>query len=136
MHAASGRHLGTRFAALLRMQPHVIDRTGKTLSKVSRKNSAQKSKPANDPNLSQSIHDEVNAYIAIRDLRVAAAERAATVENLRQAALANDFVETCLKPPQAVYAAQHLAEPDAAFERKRCAVVKTRIAELRAGCVS
>jgi hypothetical protein len=65
-------------------------------------------------------------------MQIAEAEQMTTGENLRRATLANEFVETCLKPARAPYAAQQLPEPDAAFERKRCEVVRNRIAELRA----
>lgn len=110
------------------MQVQAVARS-KTISKTAQKNTAA---PASD--YSQFLIDEINAYIAIRDSRVATAEQSPTRENLRQAMLTNDFVETCLKRPQVVYAAQHLPEPDAAFERKRCAVVKARLAELKANC--
>jgi hypothetical protein len=114
------------------MQLHTIDRRNDVTPKVNRGNSTDGPRPSKDSSPSQYVLSEINAYISIRDMRVAAAEVAATVENLRQATLANDFVETCLTRPQVVYAAQHLPETSAAFERERCAVVKARIAELRA----
>ena len=69
---------------------------------------------------------------AIRDMRVAAAERDASPENLRQATLANDFVELCLSRPQIVYAAQYLPKASASFERERCVKIKALIAALQA----
>jgi hypothetical protein len=114
------------------MQPHTIDRRTKVPPKITAKDFPQKSTESKGATHSQYVIDEINAYIAIRDMRIAAAESSTTPENLRQATLANDFVETCLTRPPVIYAAQHLPEPDAAFERKRCEIVKARIAELQA----
>ena len=74
--------------------------------------------------------EEIAAYIAIRDGLLTEAEKVATCESLRRVATANDFVETCLKPARSPYEAQFLAEVDAASERKRCEMVKVRIAQL------
>src|SRR5438874_2091817 len=74
---------------------------------------------------------EINAYIAIRDQLLAEAEEFHTSTKLASTALANDFVEGCLKPARAPYEAQCLQESDAIQERKRCAVVRDRISELR-----
>jgi hypothetical protein len=74
--------------------------------------------------------EEIAAYIAIRDGLLSEAEKAATCESLRRVATANDFVETCLRPARSPYEAQFLAEADAARERKRCEMVKVRIAQL------
>ena len=74
--------------------------------------------------------EEIAAYIAIRDGLLTEAEKAATCESLRRVSTANDFVETCLKPARSPYEAQFLAEVDAASERKRCEMVKVRIAQL------
>jgi hypothetical protein len=74
--------------------------------------------------------EEIAAYIAIRDGLLTEAEKAATCESLRRVSTANDFVETCLKPGRSPYEAQFLAEVDAASERKRCEMVKVRIAQL------
>ena len=74
--------------------------------------------------------EEIAAYIAIRDGLLAEAENAATCESLRRVATANDFVETCLGPVRSPYEAQFLAEVDAGRERKRCELVKVRIAQL------
>lgn len=113
------------------MRLRTIGRSSKTPSKRNRKNSPRKLSGNTAPVDSRYIVEEINAYIAIRDMRIAAAEQAPTAESLRQATLANEFVETCLERPQVIYAAQHLPEPYAAFERKRCAAVSARIAELR-----
>jgi len=80
----------------------------------------------------QYILDEINAYVAIRDMRVAAAEQDATPANIRQATLANNFVEICLSRPQIVYASQYLPEASASFERQRCAKIKELLATLAA----
>jgi hypothetical protein len=75
--------------------------------------------------------DEINAYIAIRDDLLAEAEELPTCAKLDSVAVANDFVETCLRSPRPSYKAQHLPEADAIRERKRCEEVKQRISELR-----
>jgi hypothetical protein len=75
--------------------------------------------------------DEINAYIAIRDELLAEAEELKTHKKLDCVCIANDFVETCLKPARPPYEAQCLPEPDAVRERKRCEAVRIRIAELR-----
>ena len=85
-----------------------------------------------EPNPSKEIVDEINAYIAIRDGLMVEAEQMRTHAKLDSVIVANDFVETCLKPPRAAYKAQHLPEADAVRERKRCQAVKARVAELRA----
>ena len=85
-----------------------------------------------EPNPSKDIVDEINAYIAIRDGLMVEAEQMRTHAKLDSVIVANDFVETCLKPPRQPYKAQHLREADAVRERKRCQAVKARVAELRA----
>ena len=116
-------------APTLCMPLHIIARPEKLPSHKPKAATVQVSK-AVPSTYSQYVVDEINTYVAIRDLRVAEAERSPTAENLRQATLTNDFVETCLQRPQVVYAAQHLPETQAAFERERCAVVKARLSEL------
>jgi hypothetical protein len=74
---------------------------------------------------------EINAYIAIRDQLLAEAEELHTSAKLASTALANDFVEGCLKPARSPYQAQCLPESDAVRERKRCEAVRSRIAQLR-----
>jgi hypothetical protein len=75
--------------------------------------------------------DEINAYIAIRDQLLAEAEKLHSTTKIASTALANEFVEGCLKPARAPYEAQCLPEKDAVHERKRCEAVRVRIAELR-----
>ena len=74
---------------------------------------------------------EINAYIAIRDQLLDEAEQVHTTAKLASTALANDFVDGCLKPGRTPYEAQCLSEEDAVRERKRCKAVRDRIAELR-----
>jgi hypothetical protein len=74
---------------------------------------------------------EINAYIAIRDQLLAEAEELHSSTKLASTALANDFVEGCLKPARSPYEAQCLPESDAVRERKRCEAVRDRIAQLR-----
>ena len=73
---------------------------------------------------------EIQAYIAIRDLLLAEAERAATDESLRRASIANGFVETCLQPSRSPYEAQYLSRVDAVREAERCCAAKMRLAQL------
>jgi len=74
---------------------------------------------------------EINAYIAIRDQLLDEAERLHSITKVASTALANDFVEGCLKPGRSPYEAQCLPEPDAIRERKRCEAVRERLTELR-----
>src|SRR5437870_11437213 len=74
---------------------------------------------------------EISAYIAIRDQLLAEAEELHSNAKLASAALANDFVEGCLKPARSPYQAQCLSETDAVRERKRCEAVRNRIEQLR-----
>jgi hypothetical protein len=74
---------------------------------------------------------EINAYIVIRDQLLAEAEELHSSTKLASTALANDFVEGCLKPARTPYEAQCLPESDAIRERKRCEAVRERISELR-----
>ena len=99
-------------------------------------------KPAAKPRLRQEVTlspfgsvysvAEINAYIAIRNDLLAEAEELRTPAKLDSAALANDFVLGCLRPARPPHEAQCLAETDAVLERKRCEVVRGRLAELRA----
>ena len=112
--------------------PHPLSRIsrGKFKSKAERKNGS-----AVHANVSQSAREEINAYIAIRNNLLADAERSPTRQTLATAALANDFVESCLRSPRLAYQAQHLRESDVACERKLCRKVKQRIAQLTATIV-
>lgn len=78
------------------------------------------------------VVDEINAYVAIRDIALAEVEKEASSVNLERARIANDFVENCLKPARSPYEGQHLPEIDAARERGRCQAVKVRLSLLRA----
>jgi hypothetical protein len=82
--------------------------------------------------MSSYVVDEINAYVAIRDISLAEAEKEPSSVNLERARIANDFVENCLKPARPPYEAQHLPETDAARERGRCQAVKVRLSLLRA----
>jgi hypothetical protein len=79
--------------------------------------------------------EEINAYIAVRDVLLVEAEEVTTPARLDKLTIANEFVETCLRPARPPYQAQCLAKTDAIRERKRCAAVKVRIAELRLAVV-
>lgn len=81
---------------------------------------------------SQHAHDEIGAYIAIRNILLADAEKSPTSEVIASLATANDVVATCLQAPRSPYQAQHLSEKDAVREWKVCREVKRRIAELTA----
>src|SRR5438270_13913808 len=74
---------------------------------------------------------EINAYIAIRDQLLGEAEQLHSSTKIASAALANDFVEGCLKPARSPYEAQCLPESDATRQRKRCESVRSKIAQLR-----
>src|SRR2546423_10607884 len=78
---------------------------------------------------------EINAYIAIRDQLLTESEELHTSAKLASTTLANDFVEGCLKPARSPYQAQCLPESDAVRERRRCEVVRDRIAQLRSSAV-
>jgi hypothetical protein len=82
--------------------------------------------------MSSYIADEINAYVAIRDISLAEAEKITTPVNLERVRIANEFVENCLKPARPPYEAQHLPAADAVRERMRCEAVKIRLALLRA----
>ena len=77
--------------------------------------------------------EEINAYIAIRDRALADAERIPTRGTVDRALLANEFVETCLRPARSPYQAQSLPETNAATERQRCVAAKARLAQLGSG---
>lgn len=80
---------------------------------------------------SQAI-EEINAYIAVRDQSLAHAERVPTRGTVDRALLANEFVESCLRPVRSPYQAQALPEANAADERQRCTAAKARLAQLAA----
>jgi hypothetical protein len=78
------------------------------------------------------VVDEINAYVAIRDIALSEAEKDPTSVNLERVRIANEFVENCLRPTRSPYESQHLPETDAARERGRCQAVKVRLSLLRA----
>ena len=82
--------------------------------------------------MSTYVADEIQAYATIRDLALAEAERITNRLNLERARIANEFVETSLKPAKSPYEAQHLPEGDAARERQRCEAAKVRLSLLNA----
>ena len=82
--------------------------------------------------MSSEAIEEVNAYIAVRDLSLADAERVPTRGTVSRALLANEFVESCLRPARTPYQAQARPEANAVAERKRCEVAKVRLAQLTA----
>lgn len=84
--------------------------------------------------MSSYVVDEINAYVAIRDIALAEFEKEMTALNLKRACIANGFVETCLKqaPARSSYEAQRLPKAIAVRERARCDAVKLRIALLQA----
>jgi hypothetical protein len=121
-------NVGTGAAHFCCMQVHELDRRKTTLPEDSSEKPPRGSTKAVD---SQYAVNEINAYIAIRDNLLAEAEATTTSANLRRLSLANHFVQSCLKPAsRSPYKAQYLPERDADRERKRCAAVKIRIAEL------
>ena len=68
---------------------------------------------------------EINAYIAIRDQLLDEAEKVHTTAKLASTALANDFVDGCLKPGRTPYEAQCLSEwtqSESASGAKSCAI--------------
>lgn len=81
---------------------------------------------------SEQAFAEIGAYVAIRDRLLADAETSRTEAMLDRAEMANEFLQSCLKPARSPYQAQSLPEADAACERKRCEAVKVRIERLRA----
>jgi hypothetical protein len=92
-------------------------------------------KGASGESSSKQAVEEINAYIAVRDVLLVEAEEVTTLAGLDRLTIANKFAETCLRPARSPYEAQCLAETDAIRERKRCAAVKVRIAELRLAVV-
>lgn len=114
------------------MQLHELDQRETTLPKDTPDKPQRKSTKAVDQLALQYATAEINAYIVIRDNLLAEAEANTTTANLRRLNLANDFVRSCLKPARSPYQEQYLPEPDADRERKRCAAVNIRIAELDA----
>ena len=103
------------------------------LALISTEAAKRESRPSPIPPDFGSVYSvaEINAYIAIRDQLLDEAERLHTTAKVASTALANDFVEGCLKPGRSPYEAQCLPESDAIRERKRCEAVRERLTELR-----
>jgi hypothetical protein len=95
-------------------------------------NTRKRVRPESQPAGSTEAIAEINAYIAIRDDLLTEAEQIRTRAKIDSLAVANDFVEKCLKPAHPPYEKQCLPEAQAVRERKRCRAVKGRIAELHA----
>jgi hypothetical protein len=103
------------------------------LALISIKPAKRESRPAPMAHQFGSVYSvaEVNAYIAIRDQLLDEAASQPTTDKVASTALANDFVEGCLKPARSPYEAQCLPESDAIRERKRCEAIRERLSELR-----
>ena len=63
--------------------------------------------------------EEISAYIAIRDVLLVEAEEVTTRARLDRLTNANEFVETCLRPPRSPYEAQWLVQ------MSKCPLAKT-----------
>ena len=100
-------------------------------TKLTSRSKLRKSKPARSID-ALNVIAEIKAYIAIRDDLLAEAEQLKTQAKIDSLAVANDFVQSCLKAARLPYESQCLPEADALPERKRCEAVRSRIAELRA----
>lgn len=98
---------------------------------ISQKRQPQAARPT-DFRMTSYVVDEINAYVAIRDIALAEAEKETNSVNLERARIANEFVENCLKPARTPYEAQHLPETDAAREFARCHATRVRLSLLRA----
>jgi hypothetical protein len=85
--------------------------------------------PARDA--SQTARDEINAFISIRNILLAEAEKSPTIKAIESAEMANDLVVDCLQNSRSPYEAQCLQQADAMRERKVCCEAKQRIAQLR-----
>lgn len=94
--------------------------------------SPARSRSVPSSNVASDAVEEINAYIAVRDQSLAEAERVPTRGTVNRALLANEFVESCLRPVRSPYQAQALPESSAAAQRQRCAAAKARLAQLSA----
>ncbi len=65
--------------------------------KTSQKHLPQPTKPS-EFRMTSYVVDEINAYVAIRDIALAEAEKDPSSVNMERVRIANDFVENCLKP--------------------------------------
>ena len=107
------------------------------LATISTKPAKRESRPAPIAHDFGAVYSvaEINAYIAIRDQLLDEAEKLHTTAKVASTALANDFVEGCLKPARSPYEGQCLPESDAIRERKRCEAIRERLTELRESSV-
>src|ERR1043166_5106402 len=78
---------------------------------------------------SQHAHDELGAYIAIRNILLANVEKWPTSEAIASLRAANDVVENSAQPACAPYQAQHLSQTDQDAQSKVSQKVKQRIAQ-------
>jgi hypothetical protein len=104
-----------------------------TIGSTTTGRASDKSQPAQrrEPQSSEYVIGEINAFIAIRDELLVEAEEAKTASKLDSLIVANNFVESCLTPARSPYELQFLPEPAAQRERKRCEQIKQRVADLR-----
>jgi|ERR1043166_2398907 hypothetical protein len=104
-----------------------------TIGSTTKGRAGAKSPPAQrrEPQRSEYVIGEINAFIAIRDELLAEAEEAKTPSKLESLIVANNFVESCLTPARSPYELQFLPEPAAKRERERCEEIKQRVADLR-----
>ena len=87
--------------------------------------------PRREPQNSEYVIGEINAFIAIRDELLAEVDEVKSVSKLDSLMIANNFVESCLTPARSPYDMQVLPESDAKRERQRCEEIKQRVAHLR-----
>jgi hypothetical protein len=85
-----------------------------------------------DLRMTSYIVDEIHAYVVIRDLAVAEAEKEPNMLNVERACIANEFVEKCLNPARTPYETQYLQQAEAAQEREACHEIRIRLSLLRA----
>src|SRR5437868_11520419 len=100
-------------------------------SRIGRSDTKARPAPRREPQSSEYVIGEINAFIAIRDELLAEVEEAKTGSKLDSLIIANNFVESCLTPARSPYEMQFLPEPDARRERERCEEIKQRVANLR-----
>lgn len=101
-------------------------------SRIGRSETEARPAARREPQSSEYVIGEINAFIAIRDELLAEVEEAKTTSKLDSLIIANNFVESCLTPARSPYDMQFLPEPDAKRERQRCEEIKQRVADLRA----
>ena len=130
-------HSGTRAVPQLVMPTQLWNesKVGSISARTDLANLRRPATGASGESSSNQAVEEINAYIAVRDVLLVEAEEVTTLAGLDRLTIANKFAETCLRLARSPYEAQCLAETDAIRERKRCAAVKVRIAELRLAVV-